>query len=311
MPGDAMILVNEDGKFDLLEKGKGTVLGDLGMLTDAFPVDYNSDGLTDILVTGEWMPLTFLIQDESGFNSKVEIPNSLGWWNFIHPKDMNGDGKEDYVLGNLGLNIKYKASQEEPFFVYAKDFDENGTFDIVLGSSKGESRFPVRGRQCSSEQVPEIKEKFPTYDLFAKATVEEIYSKEELQNALKYEAVHFENSILYSGKEGFELKKLPNYAQISAGMDALSYDVDENGEMDLILVGNLEEMEVETPRADASHGILLLQKNGEFHSDPAYYNLGLSGNVRAASEINVNGKKCIIVARNNGKLSLIRRPELK
>lgn len=306
-PASSFMLLNESGKFEYLSDDKSLGLKDLGMVTDAHFVDYNEDGLLDIMVVGEWMPITFIIQDESGFNSKIELPNSLGWWNCIEAEDLNSDGKVDYVLGNLGLNVKYHGSIEEPFRIYAKDFDENGQFDIVLSSTKGDDKFPVRGRQCSSEQIPEIKKKFPNYDLFARATIEEIYSKEELESAINYNAVHFESSVLmYKAKESFELKKLPNYAQISAAQDAMIIDYNADGLKDIILAGNLEEMEVETPRCDASYGILLLQDENGFYSQPARFSLNMSGNVRSVEPIDIGGELHILVARNNGRLSVLK-----
>ncbi len=306
-PANSFILVNQGGRFQFLEPNKSTVLKGLGMVTDAEFLDYNEDGLIDILVVGEWMPLTILIQDKSGFNSKYEMPNTLGWWNCIEAGDLDSDGRADYVLGNLGLNVKYHGSVDEPFRVYAKDFDDNGLFDIVLSSTKGKDKFPVRGRQCSSQQIPEIKEKFPNYDLFARATIEDIYSKEDLESALNYNAVHFESSVLFhEGKEDLTLVKLPNHAQISATQDVIIRDFNGDGLVDIMLAGNLEEMEVETPRCDASYGIMLLQDESGFNSQPAEYSLNMSGNVRAIESIKIANNFHILVARNDDALSVIK-----
>ncbi len=306
-PVNSIILINEKGQFEYLNEGMTKALKDIGMVSDAEFLDYNDDGKIDLMLVGEWMPVTFIIQDESGFNTKVEIPNSRGWWNCIEASDINADGQMEYVLGNLGLNVKYHGNIEEPFRIYAKDFDENGLFDVVLSSTKGKDKFPVRGRQCSSEQIPEIKERFPNYDLFAKATIEDIYTVEELKSAINYNAVHFESSILFKREaENFELKKLPNYAQISAVQDIIIDDINKDGLKDIVLAGNLEEMEVETPRCDASYGILLLQdKMGEFKY-AQNYRLNMSGNVRSIQKIDIAGQKHIAVARNEGKLSLIK-----
>ncbi|MEQ8518550.1 MAG: VCBS repeat-containing protein [Cytophagales bacterium] len=306
-PASSFILINENAQFKYLSSEKAMALKEIGMVSDAEFLDYNEDGKIDLLLVGEWMPLTFILQDEKGFNKKVEIPNSRGWWNCIEASDLNADGQMDYVLGNLGLNVKYHGSPEEPFRVYAKDFDENGLFDIVLSSTKGKDKFPVRGRQCSSEQIPEIKNRFPNYDLFAKATIEDIYTKEELETAINYNAVHFESSLLIrKGAEKFGLKKLPNYAQISAVQDIIIDDFNKDGLKDIILAGNLEEMEVETPRCDASYGLLLLQNGDAEFNYAQNYNLNMSGNVRSIQTIIIAGHRHIAVARNNDKLSLIK-----
>jgi hypothetical protein len=307
VPARSLILLNEGGKFEFATNLMPSYFDSLGMVTDAEFVDYNEDGLSDLLIVGEWMPVTIILQTENGFSDKIEFENSTGWWNCISKGDINADGREDFVLGNLGLNIRYHGSPEEPFKVYAKDFDENGHFDIVLSSMKGEENFPVRGRQCSSEQLPEITEKFPTYDLFAKATVEDIYSPEELNSAIHYEANNFHTSVLMNnGASEWKLIKMPNEAQISACEDAIIEDVNGDGKADIILAGNMLETEVETPRCDASSGILLLQKENGFEASLSSTDFGMSGNVRQLRKIRIGTEMYFLVARSNDKLSILK-----
>ncbi len=292
-PVNSMILVNKGQFFEQLDSEKSKALVDLGMLSDAEWFDYDLDGDPDLLVVGEWMPVTVIVQDEGKFNRKVALENSSGWWNCIQKGDVNADGRDDFILGNLGLNVKYKASINEPFQVYANDFDENGHFDIVLSSLKGQKEFPVRGRQCSSEQLPEIKTKFPTYDLFAKATVEEIYTKEELENAIHYQAQIFETCVLYhQGSEKLTLEKLPIEAQFSSVESVILEDFNTDKRMDILLVGNKEETEVETPRCDASYGMILFQNDkGTFSSTQGQFGLQIDGNVRDLGKIRIKDKK--------------------
>lgn len=310
-PAKSAILINEGGVFRFANERTPAWFDSLGMISDAEFVDYNEDGLKDLLILGEWMPVTLILQTPQGFIEKYEFENSTGWWNSITAGDLNADGREDFVLGNLGYNIRYQGSVEEPFHVYAKDFDENGHFDIVLSSLKGKQNFPVRGRQCSSEQLPEIKEKFPTYDLFAKATVEEIYTREELSSAIHYEANNFSTSLLINrGASDWKLENLPNQAQISATEAAVIEDVNRDGQPDIILAGNMHETEVETPRCDASEGILLLQTENGFEAGLSSANLNMGGNVRQVAKIMIGSDAHFIVARSNGPLSILKMQRL-
>ncbi|MCH8331864.1 MAG: hypothetical protein IH946_10895, partial [Bacteroidetes bacterium] len=137
-----------------------------------------------------------------------------GWWNKIIQADMDGDGDMDYIAGNLGWNYKYKASEEEPLEIYADDFDRSGSFDIVLGYYNDGTCYPVRGRQCSSEQIPTIKKKFPDYKTYGNATLVDVYGA-SLDKALHYQAKYFASSYIENTGDGFEIRPLPLYAQIS------------------------------------------------------------------------------------------------
>ena len=186
------------------------------------------------------------------------MDNQTGWWNKIVAVDLDKDGDEDYVLGNLGLNYKYHATIDEPFEVYAHDFDENGTTDIVLGYYNQGTCYPVRGRQCSSEQMPMIADMFKTYEEFGMADIHSVYG-DKLKDALHLRANNFASSILLNEGNGqFQLKNLPSKAQIAPINGIIAADFDFNGTVDLLLAGNLFQAEVETGRADAGRGLLML-----------------------------------------------------
>ncbi|MEM6376884.1 MAG: VCBS repeat-containing protein, partial [Bacteroidota bacterium] len=163
MPVSSTLLINQgDGTFDDHTHTLAPDLKEIGMVTDAVWCDYDQDNDIDLILTGEWMAIT-VIKNDGGQFVKVEnsgLEDHVGWWFSVKAADIDGDGDQDFIAGNLGLNYKYKASQEEPFEVYLNDFDENGSLDIVLGYFEENELFPVRGRQCSAEQMPFIKKKF-------------------------------------------------------------------------------------------------------------------------------------------------------
>ena len=214
------------------------------------------------------------------------------------------------MVGNLGLNYKYKASEEEPFEVYANDFDKNGSLDIVLGYHNQGDLFPLRGRECTSNQMPFIKEKFPTYHDFGSANLAQVYGEEALQNALHLKATTFASILMENNGDGsFDFKELPNQAQVSSINDFLIKDWDGDGVSEIILVGNLYQSEVETPRNDASVG-LLLQYNSEKElvAIPTFESgLLLDGDVKKIAYIRLGEKekKGILVARNNDSLQIV------
>ena len=155
------------------------------MVTDAIWTDFDQDKDMDLILTGEWMPVTFLENNNGIFKKKTPLEKTEGWWYSIASVDMDNDGDKDYLVGNLGLNSKYKANKTEPFSVHYDDFDESGSNDIVLSYYNFGKKYPVRGRSCSSSQVPSIKEEFPTYDLFAQADVFEVYGEDNIEKAVK------------------------------------------------------------------------------------------------------------------------------
>lgn len=309
-PASSFILQNSGAKFLDVTAEVAPELKDIGMVTDAIWADYNGNGNQDLIIVGEWMPMTVLENNGTRFSKTVVkgTENSVGWWYSIAAADFDKDGDLDFALGNNGLNYKYKASEAEPFSIYASDFDESGSIDIVLGYYNDSQQFPLRGRECSSNQMPFIKEKFPTYHDFGKASLAEVYDEVELESALQYHANTFASSYVENrGPEGFQFYDLSVWAQLSSVNKILTKDLNEDGHQDLLLVGNLYQSEVETPRNDASHGAVLLgQGDGTF----VYLkHLGLDKDVKDLSIISLsNQQEAILAAINSDSLRLIELP---
>ena len=317
-PAQSYLLRNDGGvdgalKFSDVTDSIAPELKEAGLVTAALWEDFNADGKMDLIVTGEWMPIRFFKNMGSQFEEiteKLHLNDYTGWWYGLQKADVDGDGDTDYLVGNLGLNYKYKAKPDKPFEVYANDFDENGTMDIVLTYKKNGKQLPLRGRECSSQQVPAIAARFQTFELFADATLADIYGQAMLDKSLHYKANMFENSwIENKGNENYELHKLPNEFQFTSWNAFEQIDLGEK-QTAFMLGGNLYNAEVETPRNDAGvGGILTFDKNGAPQLLSAE-NTGLfvRGEIRNLRAIRLGKSNTtgVLVARNDDKLILLK-----
>jgi hypothetical protein len=270
-PAKSTILRNDGGKFEDVTNKIAKDLMNIGMVNDAIWVDYNDDGLLDLALAGEWMPLTILENDGKSFKNvtvNLGLENTTGWWFSINAADIDKDGDQDFILGNLGLNYEYKASEEKPFHVFYYDFDNNGAGDLVLAQYQEEKLYPIRERNRSGRQVPLLEEKFDTFSAFAKADVYEIYGEDNLKNALHYEARSFASSYVENlGNGRFTFHQLPIEAQFSSINDMVIEDFNKDGHQDILIAGNLYGTEPETVRSDAGIGLLLVGNGlGDFTS---------------------------------------------
>ncbi len=314
-PAKSYLLQNksENGKivFHETEVKINSIWQKLGMVTDAEWVDLNDDNFLDLVVTGEWMPIrVFENVHGKDFIEKTEeygLENTHGWWYSLGLFDKDNDGDKDIIAGNLGLNYKYKASNDAPFEVYASDFDESGSNDIVLSYYDDKKLVPVRGRECSSRQMPFLKEKFPTYDAFGKAAVHDIFNVAQLKKSIHLKSNTFATTLFENKGGRFLAQPMENEVQFSSVNDMLIGDIDGDGNIDVIMVGNLYGSEVETPRNDASCGLFLKgETKGGFKLIKAKESgLMIDGEVKYIKTITINKRKTILVAKNNDALEII------
>jgi len=308
-PASSYLLVNENGKFSNYNTDQ---FNDLGLVTDAEWFDYDNDGDSDIVVVGEWMPIT-VFKNEDGNFIKEEINTNLGcsstgWWYSIEVGDLNNDKLPDLIVGNLGLNYKYKASVDEPFEVFYDDFDENGTKDIVLAYYNYGIQFPLRGFSCSSQQVPDLKDKFEKYDIFASLDVQEVYGEENLENALRLSVNTFESAALINNESFFDFKPLPNYAQFSSVNDIIIKDFDNDQINDLLIVGNMYHAEIETARNDAGNGLFLKGLGDGSFKEVSVSESGFfaPGDSKKIITLNLGSNDIILVANNNDRIQIFK-----
>jgi len=257
---------NVGGKFIDVTPQLCPQLEDIGMVTDALWSDFDKDGKVDLVLTGEWLPVTFLKNSGNSFipvNKTTGINQYVGWWNSLVSGDFDNDGDIDYVAGNLGLNSNYTASESEPMTLYAKDLDKNGSVDAMLfcflkaedGSRKP---FPMHAKDDLVSQLVSIRKKYPTYKSYGLATMDDLWSEQDKQDAVRKTANYLKTSFIENKGSGlFEIKPLPIEAQAAPVYGMISEDVDSDGNLDLLLVGNDYGMEPYSGRHDAFNGLCL------------------------------------------------------
>lgn len=308
-PATSYILINENGNFKKARPETVPALTDIGMVTDAVFTDIDNDNDEDLLIVGEWMEIKVLTNTKGTFEDSSEnygLKDTRGIWWSITASDLDNDGDDDYIIGNLGKNNKFKATEEHPFKVYANDFDNNGTNDIVFAKFYKDDYVPMRGRECTSQQMPYVSEKFKDYDSFASSKLIDILPEDKVEDAVVYEIKNFESIILINDNGKLIKKPLPNEAQISPIKSTLVLDVNKDGHQDIVTVGNHYGVEVETPRYDAGYGTVLLgdgQNNFKFVS-PNTSGFYVPHDSRQLQQLQLSNKDFILVTNNNKDLSI-------
>jgi hypothetical protein len=306
LPSRSYLLRNDNGYF-VDVTGESVDLMGPGLITESVFDDFDQDGDVDLICVGEWMPISFFENNGGVFTNitnQHSLSKEIGWWSSITVGDFNNDGKNDYVVGNLGENNKFHPTEKKPLEIYCHDFDESGTYDIVLAKYQNNTCFPVRGKQCSSEQMPFVSKKFTSYDEFAVADLKTIYGSEKLEKAVNYSATNFSSVILLSSGNQFNLKRLNDYAQVSPINGGVCLDLNKDGYLDFVGVGNNYGAEVETVRYDSGTGIVLLgDGKGGFKYIPGFSS-GFFTNSDDKDIIKINN--FIMVSPNNQNLKRFR-----
>lgn len=305
------LLINDNGLFTDNTDAIAPQLARIGMVNSAVAADLNGDGAKELTVTGEWMAVkVFSFADNvlADVTSTYGLDRTEGWWNKVIADDLDGDGDADLLLGNIGENYKFSASREKPFQVFAKDFDGNGTNDIFLAKFLKDSLLvPIRGRECTSQQMPVIAQKFPTFTSFAESDLPSILGN-GIEDAVHLKAYMFSSVIMINEGGRFEMRRLPTEAQFSAVNGIIVSDFDGDGIKDILLAGNKFDTEVETTPADASPGLFLKGgANLEFKPAKAFESgFFVPYNVKDIQVLSLGNARCILVAVNNDRLRIFR-----
>lgn len=301
------LLKNEKGIFkDATDENPS--LKEIGMISEAVFSDYDNDKDLDLLVTGEWMAPTIFSNHNGKFTRNESITgleNTEGWWYTLNAVDFDGDGDEDYFFGNIGGNNKFHPSAEKPLFIYAKDFDNNGSFDVAMSKINDGRLVPVRGKECSSQQNPFLLDKIKSYKEFSNLDMDGIYGKEELKEAFRLTSHDFESMYAENLGDGkFKIKRLPNEAQLGPTLSFISRDFNNDGNMDIMGVGAIYDAEVETIRYDSNYGYVLLgDGKGGFNYSREYAPL-IASDSKNMKPIKINGNEMFMVISNNGPLQI-------
>ncbi|MEI6051012.1 MAG: FG-GAP-like repeat-containing protein, partial [Bacteroidota bacterium] len=290
-PGSYILENNGKGYFKDVTEQYNKSLMNPGMVTDAVWTDFNGDKQLDLIIVGEWMGIRAF--QSTGKNlteitDKCGLKDSEGWWNTIIAEDFDNDGDMDYVIGNMGLNSQIKVSVAEPATIYAKDFDNNGSPDAVMCYFIQGKSYPFYAKDDLQAQLPFIKKKYPTYESYANQTITDIFSAEELKDALVLKASVFASCYLENkGNNQFELSPLPREAQYSPIYGIKAGDYNEDGNPDMIVTGNFFGTRIKFGEYDANKG-LLLTGNGKGNftvTNDLQSGLHINGEVRDIADV--------------------------
>jgi len=301
VPSSFLLQNNGDGTWANITTEE---IGRLGMVTAAKWSDVDNDNDIDLLVVGDWMPITIFENIQGALKKKGIVPDSYGWWSALEVKDLDKDGDDDYILGNWGLNSKFKASVDRPLKLYVKDFDRNGQVEQILEwfPLEEETAFPFASKADMIAQIPHLARKIQKYAEYGKATYEDLFEPEQRQGALELKSTYLQSAILWNDDKGFRLEALPNEAQVSPVFSIVADDLDSDGIIDLILFGNFYGIKPEIGRLDGNRAVLLKgMGKSKYECIPSFQSgLYIQGEVRDALIINDSrGGKRLIVARNN------------
>ena len=304
-PSSYLLINDGKGNFSDQTGTLAPILRSLGMVTDAVWADINNDKQQDLIVVGEWMPIKVLINDHGKLTDKsssfIKAPSN-GWWNRIIADDFDKDGDIDFVIGNLGWNTQIKVSDTQPCSMVYDDFDGNGSVDGVMCYYIGGKSYPALSRDELVDQLPGLKKQFNDYASYSVATIDNVFSKEQLTKAKKLTANRFTSTYMENKGNGtFELRDLPVEAQFSPVFAIQSLDVNNDGNKDLVLAGNFEKTRVLIGKYDANHGVLLLGdgKGGFKYVAQSLSGLNLRGDVRDVAYITESKKKILLFSINN------------
>lgn len=299
------ILENRNAYFVDVANKQAKEVQNLGLINGAVFSDYDADGDKDLIVVGEWLPVTFFENNRGNFTKKeFSSDDETGWYQTIKAIDFDNDGDEDYFLGNFGENNKFHPSEEKPLHIYANYFDDNKSYDMALGKSYDGNLFPLRGKECSTEQTPFLKDKIKTYKDFANANIFEVYGRENINNALHLIATTFKSYYVENKGEGnFKFHRLPNRGQLGPTLDFEFIDINNDEIPEVFGVGTIYDTEVETIRYDASQGYVLSNQDSKFKS--LEQNIS-NQETKAIEQIKINGGLYLILLNVNSKLEFLK-----
>jgi hypothetical protein len=282
-----------------------------GMITAACWADINNNHYPDLLIAGDWMPVMLFNNDKGKLKDisvEAGLKNTNGMWASLTPADVDGDGKIDFIVGNSGYNDQFKASEKEPMTMYVADFDNDGLIDpIVCYYIEGKS-YPMASKDELLDEIPSLKKKYVHYSDYADATINDIFSKQQLSKAKTFSCNQLASGILFNnGDEHFEFKPFPLQAQFSKMYSAITDDFDNDGENDILIAGNFFSYKTELGKDDAGLGLLIkADKNRNIQTiDPSESGCYIDGDVRAMTEIKNDFGKFIVIAKNNDKVQVL------
>ncbi len=309
------LLENNDGKFTEVTEKVAPTLSQKGMVTSAIWTDTNNDQRPDLIVTYQWAPIgVFINVDGSKLDDNTTtsgVGELWGWWNGISAGDIDNDGDIDYAVSNFGSNTKYHPKDKKPIRLFYGDFDGTGQSTIVEAKYENNVLLPVRGRSCSSHAMPFLLDKFNTFDSFARASLQEIYTPKKLDDSKIYKATELRSGILMNdGKGKFEFLPLPRIAQIAPGFGIELFDYNGDRNLDIYMVQNFFGPEPETGHmAGGLSQLLMGDGKGNFEPiSPKDSGLVVFEDTKSLTrkDLDGDGWPDLVVGVNNGNLKVFK-----
>lgn len=309
------------GNFIFMNGGSGTNwvkatpddIGGAGMVTDAEWVDMNGDTRPDLVMVGDWMPVKVaFVLNEGKISNIFELPNSAGWWTSLDAADFDGDGNQDLIATNWGLNGKFRASPEQPIRMHVKDFDANDKSEFIIEWTPpaDDVAYPFASKNDIHKQLPHLRKTTLRYNDYAKATYETLLSEAERERALRYEVQELRSSVIWNKGDGtVTITPLPWQAQLASHFATAIDDVDGDDLPDLWLGGNIFGVTPQVGRMDAGRGTLLLNRGDRTwaYLDNQAAGIAVDGQVRGAQFIDLaGGGKALLVGQNDEALEVFK-----
>ncbi|MBT1703483.1 VCBS repeat-containing protein [Fulvivirgaceae bacterium PWU20] len=295
------LLVNDKGVFTAFQK---ELFEGLGMVTDALWEDYNKDGKIDLIVVGEWMKPLFLKNSGNSFEKDNVLDTPLnGLWQSIASFDIDSDGDTDYILGNWGLNSKFKASESHPMKMYYHDFDENGKSETIIAIEKHGNYYPLDGFDVIASQIPALRKKYNSYQAFAGKKVEEIFTSKQLHKSQVYEVHQLASGYLKNDNGKYTFIPFPMDLQTAPLMAQLKYDFDADGRNEVLLGGNYFGVQPFHGRFASFPGALVKSDKDIVDGNSIGLNL-INHSVRHLNIITVKNNTYLLVTINNGSAQI-------
>jgi enediyne biosynthesis protein E4 len=311
-PARSYILENNNGRFRDVTAQVAPDLVEPGMITDALWVDFDGDGQLDLVTTGKWLPVQFYRNEGGSFRDvthEVDDNPQRGWWYSLAAGDFTNNGSIDIIAGNLGLNDSFTTGEEKKFGVFANDFNDDMTTDLVYSVEENGTHYPFFGRAKFDRAMRTVEQQYPTFSSFAEASVDDIFDSDKLAEALHYQVDTFQSKLFTNNGDGtFSSADLPEWSQISPIKGIVVHDVDSNGIQDIIIAGNIYEIHPDVARSDAGNG-LWLKGDGTGGFDPVHPSVsGLfaPGNVKDIKLVRTSTGYNLIVSNNNDQVRIFR-----
>jgi len=300
-PKSFILFNNGNGVFDDVTARFAPDFEFLGNLKDIRAVDLNSDGKKDLIAAGYWTPISIFINQGDSLTPQTKngLERTAGWWSSLEIKDFDNDGDLDIISGNWGLNSKFSASVNKPITLYRNDFDGNGTTEPLVTYFHGSVETPFASKDALVKQLPFLNKEFLSYSKFASATLEELFGKDKLNNSqikkvYELETSYFENL----GNSTFQKKAIPLLSQISQTRKMICDDLDGDGDLDVILMGNNHHISTQLGRLDALHGLILYNDGrGNFIQNPTH--LKVDGQVNDIKKLKIKHTEGYLIGRND------------